>query len=134
MHNGQFDEKIKPLKKKTSFSPRDTIEDEEAYRHHITRDPGELITEKRIEARECNRQELAGLSELIIQGTRDFRVHVRYVENPSPSRSNNLPPGLERVLQETMDQENMDEGMRKSALHDEAARKALMMLHLENTV
>jgi potassium channel subfamily K, other eukaryote len=135
VHNGLLDKQIRGLKETISLSRRTTnTEDERSQHHHLARDPDELTINERLEAREYLHQELAGLPELITQDARDFYVHIRYFGKPNPGHGDQLPPGLERVLQETMDQENMNEAMRKEVLQDEAAKKALMMLHLENTV
>jgi hypothetical protein len=134
MQNGLFDKRIRALKDTSSHSRKNTdAEDEKSHHRTLSRAPDELTIDERMVALECIRKELAGLPELIIQAARDFQVHIRYVGSPSPIHGDRLPPGLARVLQETMDQENMNEAMRKEALHDEAAKKALMMLHLENT-
>jgi len=130
-----LNKQIKGLKETRSLSRENTdVEDGRGHHRRPTRDTDGLTLDERIEALESIRQELAGIPELIIQDARDFQVHIRYVGNPSQVMGDKLPPGLERVLQEAMDQENMNEAMRKEALHDEAAKKALMMLHLEATV
>ena len=129
MRHDLFDKHISGLKETTSPSPRNTgAEDEE---RSPTGDPDDVTIDERIET---IRQELSTLPELLVQDARDFQVHIRYVGNPSPGHGDKLPPGLERVLQGAMDQEKMNEGMRKKVLHDEAAKKALMMLHMETTV
>lgn len=137
MRNDLFHKQIRDLKSTNSLSRRNadgSVEDEKPNRGYLTRNPDELPVDARTEAREYVHQELAGLPVLIIQDARDFQVHIRYLGNPNPGHSDKLPPGLERVLQVAMDQENMNEAMRKEALHDGSAKKALMMLHLERTV
>ena len=134
MRNDLFHKQIRGLKPMNSCSRRNGDSSEKGDRGDIIRNPDEPTVDARIEARECVHHELAGLPEFIIQDARDFQVHIRYLGNPNPGHGDKLPPGLERVLQEAMDQENMNEAMRKEALHDEAAKKALMMLHLENVV
>ena len=130
-----LDKQIEGLREKNSLSRRNTdVDDERDHRRRPTRDTDGLAMDERIEALEGIRQELTGLPELIIQDARDFQVHIRYIGDSNQSHSDKLPPGLERVLQEAMNHENMNEAMRTKALQDEAARKALMMLHLENTV
>jgi len=130
-----FDKQIRGRKETASLSRRNTdIEDGNHHHDLTTRDPDDNTIDRRTGALECIRQELVALPELIIQDARDFQVHTRYVGNPNPGHGDRLPPGLERVLQEAMDQENMNEATRKKVLHDEAAKKALMMLHLETTV
>jgi hypothetical protein len=135
VHHDLLDKQIKGLKETGSLSRRNTDADDETGHHrHPTRDTDGLASEERIEAVEGIRQELTGLPELIIQDARDFQVYIRYVGNSSQSHGGKLPPGLERVLQEAMDQQNINEAMRTKALQDEAAKKALIMLHLETTV
>lgn len=131
MQHDLFNKQIRDLKETKSLSRRNTEAEDQ---RRPTRDLDDLTIDERIEALESVRQELAGLPELITQDARDFQVHIRYVGNPNPGRGDKLPPGLERVLQETMDQENMNEAMQKKALNDEATKKALMMLRLETTV
>ena len=131
-----LDKHIKGLQETGSLSRRNTDVDAEGGGHNRrpTRDTVGLSTDERMEALKGIRQELTGLPELIIQDARDFQVHIRYIGDSSQSHGDKLPPGLERVLQEAMDHENMNEAMRTQALQDEGTRKALMMLHLENTV
>lgn len=130
-----LDKQIKGLKEKSSLSRRNTdVDDERDHHRRPTGDTNGLTVDERTEALEGIRQELTGLPELINQDARDFQVHIRYIGDSSQSHSDKLPPGLERVLQEAMDHENMNEAMRTKALQDEAAKKALMILHLENTV
>ena len=136
MRNDLLHKQMRGLKSTNSLSRRNTdgVEDGKGCRGCLTRNLDELPVDARIVDRECAHQELAGLPLLIIQDARDFHVHIRYLGNPNPSHGDKLPPGLERVLQAAMDQENMNEAMRKEALHDGAAKKALMMLHLEKTI
>ena len=130
-----LDKHIKGLKETGSLSRRNTDVDAEGGHHRrLTRDTVGLSTDERIEALEGIRQELTGLPELILQDARDFQVHIRYIGDSSQSHGDKLPPGLERVLQEAMDHENMSDAMRTQALQDDGTKKALMMLHLENTV
>ena len=136
MRNDLLHKQMRDLKSTNSLSRRntDSVEDGKGCRGCLTRNLDELPVDTRIDDRECAHQELAALPLLIIQDARDFHVHIRYLGNPNPSHGDKLPPGLERVLQAAMDQENMNEAMRKEALHDGAAKKALMMLHLEKTI
>ena len=135
VHHDLLDKQIKGLKEASLLSRRNTdVDDERDGDRRPTRDTDGLAIDERIEALEGIRQELTGLPELIIQDARDFQVHIRYVGDSNQSHGDKLPPGLERVLQEAMDQQNINEAMRTKALQDEAARKALMALHLETTV
>ena len=135
VHHDLFDKQIRGLKETASLSRRNT-DAEDGNHHHSPPigDMDDITIDRRIGALECIRQELMALPGLIIQDTRDFQVHTRYVGNPNPGHGDKLPPGLERVLQEAMDQENMNDAMRRKVLHDEAAKKALMVLHLETIV
>lgn len=130
-----LDKHIKGLKETGSLSRRNTDVDAEGdHNRRATRDTVGLSTDERIEALDGIREELTGLPELITQDARDFQVHIRYIGDSSQSHGDKLPPGLERVLQEAMDHENMNQAMRTQALQDDGTKKALMMLHLENTV
>lgn len=131
MQDGLFDKHIRGLKDNTSGSHRNIEAEDE---RPPTRDPDDVTTGEQTEDLESIRQELSNFPELIVRDARDFQVYVRYVGNPNPGHGDKLPPGLERVLQEAMDQKKMNEAMRKKVLHDEAAKKALVMLHLETTV
>ena len=135
VHHDLLDKQIKGLREASLLSRRNTdVDDERDHHRRPTRDTDGLAIDERIEALEGIRQELTGLPELIIQDARDFQVHIRYFGDSNQSHGDKLPPGLERVLHEAMDQQNINEAMRTKALQDEGAKKALMELHLETTV
>jgi len=129
MQHDLLEKHIRGLKDTPSLSRGNTGVEGEGY------PPTDDVTiDEQMEALESIRLELSAFPELIVQDARDFHVHIRYLENPSPGHGDKLPPGLERVLQEAMDQQNMNEAMRKKVLQDETAKKALMMLRLETAV
>jgi len=135
VHHDLLDKQIKGLRETSSFTRSNTDADNERDHHRrLTTDTVNLAVEERIEALEGVRQELTGLPELIVQDARDFQVYIRYVGDSSQGHGDKHPPGLERVLQEAMDQQNINEATRTKVLQDEATTKALVMLHLDTTV
>ncbi|KAG8803810.1 hypothetical protein FRC17_006106 [Serendipita sp. 399] len=87
---------------------------------------------ERVDALEETKTEMANIPPKIIAQAKSFHAHLQYViTNNSQEKP---PPGLQRALDELMDEEKMNEGLRKEVLHDGDARRTLFMMSFERTL
>lgn len=126
MHNGLFDKAIRNYQNKTqsnkmTSSPSTPRYDQEGMTLQDTRT---ALDETKVE--------IAALPPKIIAQAKVFHSHLQYVLTHNSQEK--PPPGVQRVLDELMDEEKMSEELRKEVLQDGEARRTLFMMSFERTL
>jgi len=127
MHNGLFDKVIRSYQNKTHSKKFSSYPDTPTYDKETM-----TVTERRL-ALEETRAQMASIPHKIITQAKVFHAHLHYVlthHNPQERP----PPGLQRALDELMDEEAMNDDLRKEVLHDGDARRTLFMMSFERTL
>jgi hypothetical protein len=126
MHNGLFDKAIRSYQNKTHSNKISSEPDTPNYERE-----GMSLPDKR-NALDETKVEIAALPPKIIAQAKIFHSHLQYVLTHNSQEK--PPPGLQRVLDELMDEEAMSEDLRKEVLQDGDARRTLFMMSFERTL
>lgn len=126
MHNGLFDKAIRSYQNKTHSNRQASHSDTPIY------DKDAMTVEERQQALDETRVEIAAIPPKIIAQAKVFHAHLQYVL--THNTQDKPPPGLQRALDELMDEEAMNEDLRKEVLQDGDARRTLFMMSFERTL
>jgi hypothetical protein len=126
MHNGLFDKAIRSYQNKTHTKKQTSHPDTPTYDKDTM-----TVPELRIALHET-RVQLAEIPPKIIAQAKVFHAHLQYVL--THNNKEKPPPGLWRALDELMDEEAMNDDLRREVLHDGEARRALFMMSFERAL
>ena len=126
MHNGLFDKAIRSYQNKTHTNRQASHADTPTY------DKSTMTVAERRQALDDTRVEMAAIPPKIIAQAKVFHAHLQYVLTHNTQEK--PPPGLQRALDELMDEEAMNDELRKEVLQDGEARRTLFMMSFERTL
>jgi hypothetical protein len=126
MHNGLFDKAIRSYQNKTHSQKLSSHPETPTYDKDTM-----TVAERRI-ALDETRAQMAKIPPKIIAQAKVFHAHLQFVL--AHNNQEKPPPGLQRALDELMDEEEMNEDLRKEVLQDHEARRTLFMMTFERTL
>jgi len=126
MHNGLFDKVIRSYQDKTHSKNMSS------YPNIPTYDKETMTVIERRLALEETRARMTPISHKIIIQAKVFHAHLQYVF--THHNQEKPPSGLQRVLDEFMDEVAMNDDLRKEVLHDGDKRRKLFMVSFERTL
>ncbi|KIM33982.1 hypothetical protein M408DRAFT_88820 [Serendipita vermifera MAFF 305830] len=126
LHNGLFDKAIRNYQNKTHTNKQSSQPSTPNY------DKDAMSPDELRQALGDTRLEMAAIPPKIIAQAKVFHAHLQYVL--THNTQDKPPPGLQRALDELMDEEAMNEELRKEVLQDGEARRTLFMMSFERTL
>ncbi|KAG8800137.1 hypothetical protein FRC19_000212 [Serendipita sp. 401] len=126
IHNGLFDKAMRSYQNKTHSERQASPPETPSYNTNA------MTQGERKEALEETKTEIANIPPKIIAQAKAFHAHLQFVLTNSSQEK--PPPGLQRALDDLMEEEKMNEELRKEVLQDGEARRALFMMSFERTL
>lgn len=126
MHNGLFDKAVRSYQNKTHTEKQTSLPSTPAF------DAETMTKQEKVEALNSTKVEMSTIPPRIISLAKAFHSHLQYVL--SHNSQEKPPPGLQRALDELMQEEAMNEDLRKEVLQDGEARRTLFMMSFERTL
>lgn len=131
MHSGVFDKTIRNYQNRAR-SLKHTNGTKTGDPETPTYDDKTMTVEARRQALDDTKVEISSLPPKVVGHAKALHTHLQYVLSHSSTEA--LPPGLQRALDELMDEEKMNENLRKEVLDDSEARRTLYMMSFERTL
>ena len=126
MHNGLFDKAVRSYQNKTHTDKQTSNPNTPTF------DAETMTKDEKIDALNTTKVEMSAIPPRIISLAKAFHSHLQYVL--SHNSQEKTPPGLQRALDELMQEEAMNEELRKEVLQDGDARRTLFMMSFERTL
>lgn len=130
IHNGLFDKTIRNYHARNQASGGPTTSGDDEERPGLVR---KMSVQERRDVLEETKAELVELPQRIIGQARALHSNLQYVLTHSHSQEK-PPPALQRALDEMLEDEAMNDALKKDIFQDEDARRTLYMMSFERSL